>query len=112
MMSGLITELKKFAELVKESQPREIYGAPWTLVNQGRDPRQIGIVRLSTEAGGEGRESCGEKEEGGGGEVEEIKRCRELANRGENAGAEPQGGGQGAAGVGLGAGGRHFYTHG
>lgn len=36
----LVTELTEFAELAKESQLKEIYGASWILVSQGRDQEE------------------------------------------------------------------------
>lgn len=56
MTAGLVTELKKNAELVKESQLKQTY----------KDPRQKEIGHLLPEAGEEGSENCS-KEDGAGG---------------------------------------------
>lgn len=61
MTAGLITKLKKLAELAKESQVKEMYGGSWALEGQqGRDPRQTEIARLLIEAEDDGPDSCGE----------------------------------------------------
>lgn len=39
MTTGLVTEITKFVELVRESQFKEVHEAKRTLTIQGRDPR-------------------------------------------------------------------------
>ena len=56
----LVTELKKCAEVAKESRPKEVCVASWTSAVQCRNPRQRKVNRLLTEAGEEGSYSCGE----------------------------------------------------
>lgn len=80
----LVTELKKFAKVAKESRPKEVYVASWTLAGQCRNPRQREVNRLLTEAGEEGPYSYGEDH--GRGKVDEHF-DGEIAGDHENVGA-------------------------
>lgn len=89
----LIKKLKKFAELVKDSQLSGVYGGLMALVGQGTDPRygeDRPFVDQSREGGTRelrpgGREGRGRR--GGG----RQKKGGEIAARDENRGAGPQG---------------------
>lgn len=83
----LVTELPKYAKAAKESRPKEVYVASWTLGGQCRNPRQREVSRLLTEVGEEGPYSYGEDH--GRGRVNGHS-DGEIAGGHDNVGAESQ----------------------
>lgn len=93
---GDVSQLKKLAEVAKESQLNDIHGASWTLGGgrTGGREREVALL-LRIEADEEGPERCGEEEE-------EEQENGEVAASDENDSPESLGKGGSAAEQGRG----------